>query len=326
MLEKFGFTSGRGKSALQSAVSMKKGRIAVAQIQHFTGEPPKLLTCLFDSVDSDEQQQQKLVELSVAHDFNSGSCFTLLERDHFSLLMVEAPTVDPTELRAAVRWQIKELIDFHVDDAVIDIFDIPQQESRGRQKMMYVVVSRIDAVQKHIDRFEKSGIDLDVIDIPELAQRNIAALLPEDKSGVALLSIKQHSALLTISHNKNLYLTRQIDIGLQRLMPLIADHQSGDEFSSEAQALLNVITLELQRSLDYYESNFSMPPVAGVILAPMEEAIPTITPYFSSTLGTAVRMLDLNAFLDVEGVMSDRLQAQCFEAIGLALREESVTL
>ncbi len=334
LLEKLGLATGRGKSAVQSAVSMKRGGIAIAQIRRQADGQPQLLTCLFNAADNDDEQQHKLVELSHTHDFNSGRCYSMLDSDHFSLLMVEAPAVDPTELRAAVRWQIKDLIDFHVDDAVIDVFDIPQQENRGRQKMMYVVVSRIGTVQEHINRFENNDIDLDVIDIPELAQRNVAALLPEDNGGVALLSIGQHSTLLTISRNKNLYLTRHIDVGLQRIMQLISANQSEDELSLEddnglpieVQGVLDSITLELQRSLDYYESNFSMPPVSGVIIAPMEETVPGIIPYFSSTLGTAVRMLDLNAFLDIEGTMSDRLQAQCIGAIGLALREESITL
>lgn len=334
LFKSLGLTAGRRKSALQSAVSMKQGGVAIAQIQRQTDGPPKLRTCLFNVADSEDEQQQKLIELSSAHDFNAGRCFSLINNQQFSLLMVEAPAVDPTELRAAVRWQIKDLIDFHIDDAVIDVFDIPEQKSSGRQKMMYVVVSRIGDVQQHIDSFEKNDIDLDVIDIPELAQRNVAALLPEDSGGVALLSIGQHNTLLTISRNSNLYLTRHIDVGLQRIMQLIAANKSNDEFSLEddnglpveVQGLLDSITLELQRSLDYYESNFSMPPVSGVIIAPMEENVPGLIPYFSSTLGTAVRMLDLNVFLDIEGTMSDRLQAQCMDAIGLALREESVAL
>ncbi|MCW8824956.1 MAG: pilus assembly protein PilM [Gammaproteobacteria bacterium] len=334
LLEKLGLSTGRRKSDLQTGVSIKRGGIAIAQIQRKADSPPQLLTCLFTPADTEEEQQQKLIELSDAHDFNDGRCCSLFASENFSLLMVEAPAVDPTELRAAIRWQIKDLIDFHIDDAVIDVFDIPEQENRGRQKMMYVVVSRISTTQAHIDRFEKHDINLDVIDIPELAQRNIAALLPEDSNGVALLSIGQHSSLVTISRNKNLYLTRHIDVGLQRIVQLIAEHKRQDELSLEddnglpfeVQGLLDAITLELQRSLDYYESNFSMPPVSGVIIAPMEESVPGIIPYFSSTLGTAVRMLDLNVFLDIEGTMSDKLQAQCIDAIGLALREESVSL
>ncbi|NOR52150.1 MAG: hypothetical protein GQ470_05970 [Gammaproteobacteria bacterium] len=334
LLEKLGLPVKHGNSSLQTAVSMKKEGIAIAQIQLQKDAAPKLLTSLFIATEYEAEQHDRLIELSIAHDFNAGRCFSLLNSDLYSLLMVEAPAVDPTELRAAVRWQIKDLIDFHVDDAIIDVFDIPEQEHRGRKKMMYVTVSRINSIQEHIDSFEKSSINLDVIDIPELAQRNIAALLPEDNGGVALLSIGVHSTLLTITHNQNLYLTRRIDVGLLRMMRLIATNQGSDELSLkddhglplEVQGMLDAITLELQRSLDYYESNFSMAPVSGVILAPMEESIPGIIPYFSSALGAAVRMLDLNAFLDVEGVMSSRLQAQCFDAIGLALREESVSL
>jgi len=313
---------------------MKKEGISIVQIQRQADGPPQLLTCLFHATESREEQHTRLVELSSTYDFNSGRCFSLLDSNDFSLMMVEAPAVDPTELRAAVRWQIKDLIDFQIDDAVIDVFDIPEQENKGRQKMMYVVASKIGTIQEHIDLFEKSDIDLDVIDIPELAHRNIAALLPEESGGVALLSIGEHGSLLTISRHESLYLTRHIDIGIHRIMQLIAASKSENEFSLEdddglpieVQGLLDSITLELQRSLDYYESNFSMPPVTGVILAPMEENIPGIIPYFSSTLGTAVRMLDLNAFLDIEGTMSERLQAQCFDTIGLALREETISL
>ncbi len=337
LLEKIGLIPGRRKSALQTAVSMKQGGIAIAQIQRQADGLPQLLTCLFHATGSDEEQHSKLVELSSAHDFNAGRCFSLLNSNLFSLLMVEAPAVDPTELRAAVRWQIKDLIDFHIDDAVIDVFDIPEQEHRGRQKMMYVVASKTGNIQAHIDLFEKSNIDLDVIDIPEMAQRNVAALLPEDGGGVALLKIGPHSTLLTITHNQSLYLTRHIDVGLQRIMQIISatqNTQETDDFSLEddnslpleVQGMLDSITLELQRSIDYYESNFSMPPVSGVIVAPMEEDLPGVIPYFSSTLGTAVRMLDFNALLEAEGTMSNRLQAQCFDAIGLALREETLSL
>jgi len=334
LLEKLGLSTGRSQSGLQTGVSIKNGGVAIAQIQRQTDNTPQLLTCLFTPTGNPEEQHQKLLELNQTHELSAGRCFSLLNREDFSLLMVEAPAVDPIELRAAIRWQIKDLIDFHIDDAVIDVFDIPEQENRGRPNMMYVVASRISTIQEHINSYESCDVNLDVIDIPELAQRNIAALLPEDSGGVALLSIGQFSSLVTISRNKNLYLTRHIDVGLQQIMQLIQENQSEDELSiedenglpMEVQGLLDAITLELQRSLDYYESNFSMPPVSGVIIAPMEEAIPGLIPYFSSTLGTAVRMLDLNVFLDIEGTMSDRLQAQCMDAIGLALREESISL
>lgn len=257
-----------------------------------------------------------------------------------SLLLVEAPEVDPTELKAAVRWRVKDLIDFHIDDAVIDVFDIEGQRERGRTKMMYVVVSRISAVREHIDLLEHAHIDLSVIDIPELAQRNIAALLPEDQTGVALLHFSPRGGLLTITHQGNLFLARTLEFGSDQLgaeaSPPIdyldleegagVTAGSGTEMPAGLQRLLDNIVLEVQRSLDYYESHFGLPPVHGLVIAPTEQSIPGMLGYLGSNLGLPVRILDLNTILDGEETLGDVLQAQCFTAIGAALRVEERTL
>ncbi len=335
LLARLGLTTGGSKSVVQSAVSLHKNRaIAIAQIQRQTEGAPKLLTCLYSRTHNIREQQHKLIELSAAHDFNAGRCYSLFNRDQFSLFMVEAPAVGSTELQAALRWQINDLIDFHIDEAVIDVFDIPEQKDRGHQKMIYVVVSRTADVQQHIDCFENNDINLDAIDIPELALRNIATLLPENSGGVALLHIDQLNTLLTICHGGKLYLTRYIDAGLQEIMQLLGSPKGPNDLAFEddnglplkVYGVLEAVTLELQRSLDYYESNFSMPPVSGVVVTPMEEDLPWLIPYLSSNLGTVVRMLDFSTLLDVEGPMSHRLQAQCLDVIGLALRDENTTL
>jgi len=66
----------------------------------------------------------------------------VLADTHYQLLLVEAPRVEPAELRAALRWKIKNLIDFHIDDVVIDVFEIPGQQDRpSGQAMMYVIAA-----------------------------------------------------------------------------------------------------------------------------------------------------------------------------------------
>ena len=59
---------------------------------------------------------------------------SLLAIGDYQLLMVEAPEVPPAELRAAIRWRIRDLIDFHIDDAVLDVFDVPPSGARGVQQ------------------------------------------------------------------------------------------------------------------------------------------------------------------------------------------------
>jgi MSHA biogenesis protein MshI len=265
------------------------------------------------------------------------TCITIAENDMFTLLLVDAPEVEPSELKTAIRWRIKDLIDFHVDDAVIDAFDIPGQIERGRQKLMYVVAARRASVQAHINQLEAEHINLSVMDIPELAMRNIAALLPEDEAGVAMLYLTDEGGLLTMTRERNLYLARRLDIGLRQLTAFSGKEEeiqeSSDEFvldddevSQPLQRAFDTIVLEVQRSLDYYESHFALPQVAGLVVAPLEEPVPGMMSYLASNLGIPVRMLDLNTLLQSDQVLSDEIQSQCLLPIGAALRESNKAL
>ncbi len=302
------------------------------------GHPPHVELCEFFPLESAAGQQELLAELVDGYGLARSHCLSVMP-GNFSLLLVEAPQVDAAELKAAVRWQIKDLIDFHIDDAVIDVFDIPGQEARGRQKMMYVVAARVSTVQEHIDLLEGAGAALSVIDIPELALRNIAALLPEGPGGVALLHFTRHGGLLTLSRDGELYLSRNLEMGCEALhsqlqadagvelggMSLESQENEGG-FSPGMTRLLDSIVLEVQRSLDYYESHFSLPPVGGLVLAPTEEPIPGMLSYIASNLSVPVRTLDLNAVLDSETTLSDALQSRALLAIGAALRREEKVL
>lgn len=276
-----------------------------------------------------------LQKLAKEFDLEASHCISVAPQESFTLLLVESPEVEPSELKAAVRWRIKDLIDFHIDDAIIDVFDIPGQRERGRTKLMYVVASRTSTVQQHIDLLEENNLNLAVIDIPELVLRNIAALLPEDKGGVATLYIGRDHGMLVVTREQTLYLSRRIELGLQQLQSCLNTPADEEEFVLEGeeppmpaplQRALDNIVLEVQRSLDYYESHFSLPPVSGLVMAPMEEELPGVIGYLGGNLGVPVRMLDLNAFIECEETLSDKLQSQCLFAIGAALREEKRVL
>jgi MSHA biogenesis protein MshI len=316
----------------------------VAQIT-FDAPParPRLDICRFIPA-AGAEQQRILERLRTDLQLDKSTCISVAESDSFSLLLIEAPDVDPLELKAAVRWRIKELLDFHIDDAIIDVFDIPGQQERGRPKLMYVVASRISTVQQHIDLLESQEINLSVIDIPELAMRNIAALLPEDEGGVAMLYLGQDSGLLTLTRQKNLFLARKLETGTRQLLDYLDQGEAEqeyvldpeesaeggdvpvDEMPQSLRYALDSIVLEIQRSLDYYESHFSLPPVSGLVLVPMAQPIPGMMEYIAGRLGVPMHTLDLNAFLESEQTLSDELQSQCLLSIGAALRQENRAL
>lgn len=298
---------------------------------------PRLSLCEFIPASGTTEMHQVLQELVRKYHLNKSPCFSVAASNDFSLLLIEAPEVKPAELRAAVRWRVKDLLSFHVDDAIIDVFDIPGQQERGRTRQMYVVAAKTSAVQAHIDLLEGDGIQLEVIDIPELALRNISTLLPESDNGVALLHIGSDSGMLTISRGGVLYLTRELKLGYRQLGNYLQtpdklpgeDEFTLDDEESLPEALLHAmdsVVLEVQRSLDYCESHFSLPPVSGLVLAPMETDIPPLVSYLAGNLGVPVRTLDLNAVLDCPKHLDDTLQSHCLLAIGAALRQENRAL
>jgi MSHA biogenesis protein MshI len=318
-----------------TGISFHDDGLGIARITRAAEAAPHLALCEFLPASAADRAGQ-LAALADKYQLDAANCTSLMDAAHSSLLLVEAPEVDPTELKAAVRWRIKDLIDFHVDDAVIDVFDVEGQ--RGRTKMMYVVVARVATVQQHIDLLEKAHVNLGVIDIAELAQRNIAALLPEDQSGVALLHLTPRGGLLTLTRQGSLFLARNLEFGTDQLaaeLPVAAPAREEGEFTLDTgddgpppglRRLMDSIVLEVQRSVDYFESHFGLPPISGLVIAPLARPIPGLAGYLGGNLGLPVRTLDLNTLLDCAQTLSDELQAHCLPAIGAALRVEERTL
>lgn len=312
-------------------ISVTPEGVCLARVTRKANELPQLEDCIFKPFNTHFEPEKLLPSLVAEHRLAKTPCVEVIEPTAYNLLLVEPPNVALTELRAAVRWRIKDLIDFHIDDAIIDVFDIPGQNLAGRAKTMYVVVARSSLVRKRVDMLQGAGFNLSVIDIPELALRNITSLLSEDRSGVALLHLGAHRGQIILTRQSTLYLARNIDIGLEKLVTLMrryapAAEENPEIPTPELQGLLDAIVLEIQRSLDYYESHYGQAPISHLIIAPLAQPVPGLVNYLTSNLGIAVRPLDLNNLLDCHPPLSEPLQARCLLAIGAALRVEEMAL
>ncbi|QKQ25454.1 hypothetical protein [Candidatus Reidiella endopervernicosa] len=234
-------------------VAFLRAGIAVARVVRSRSQPPRLTLCDFRACEAHEYGAV-LEELVKAHRLKGLPCVAVMEQGSYQLLQMEAPDVPDSELRSALRWSIRDLIDFHIDDAVLDVFDLPADAQRGGSNMMNTVVARSSLIKERVEKIESSGLDIHAIDIPELALRNITSMLPEDGAGVALLAMEHDQEQILITRQKLLYLARNLDVPL--LVEDLAD--SGDEFiSAEQQQLLDTLILEIQRSQDYYERSLT---------------------------------------------------------------------
>src|SRR3954470_1581953 len=58
-----------------------------------------------------------LERVAKSQHFDRYQCATLLRAGEYQLLQVEAPPVPAAELKSAIRWRLKDLLDYHLDDA-----------------------------------------------------------------------------------------------------------------------------------------------------------------------------------------------------------------
>jgi len=246
-------------------------------------------------------------------------CLTLLSPTDYQLLLVEAPNVPIAELKTAVRWRVKDMLDYHLDDATIDVLDIPvDPASGGRGHSMYAVAARNDIIQGCIERFTAARIPLSVIDIAETAQRNIAALYEPPDRGVGLLYLGPAHALLTINFRGELYLARRIDVGIEQLL------SAGEAQRDEA---MNRVLLELQRSFDHLDRQFPFVTMAKLLLGP-EPRDTGLAAYLSANLDLAVEPASLSDVVSFEPGAPPEGEAawRLFHVLGAALRNEVKTL
>lgn len=248
-------------------------------------------------------------------------CETLMSAGEYQLLTVEAPNVPPAELKAAIRWSVQGLIDFHIDDATVDVLDIPPEPgSSGAAHAMYAVVARNGLVKHHIDRFQEAAIPLSVIDIAETAQRNIGVLCEAtDERAVALLYAAETHSLLTVNFKGELYLARRIELGLQQL--------SRQDEDGVREGRLNRILLEVQRTLDVFERQYHFVPVGKLVVAP-DPKDSGMRDYFANNLDLPVVSLGLGEIVDFADGLEPDLATQWkhFHLIGAALRQDSKVL
>jgi MSHA biogenesis protein MshI len=242
---------------------------------------------------------------------------TLLEPADYQILMVEPPKVPAEELKAAIRWKIKDLIEYHIDDATVDVFEVrDEKQTKGEAKAMYAVATPNEVVQKRIGLFEEARLALKVVDIPEMAQRNIATLFESPEQATAMLSFSAWGGLLTISHRGELLLTRRLEVTAVQL----GQREHGDHYRER-------VAIEVTRSLDMFERQRLSVGVGQVVLAPLPQD-PDLEQFLGGQLYVPVVTADLPRVMDFAGAEEPSLEDQWeyFHLFGAAMRVEEKAL
>ncbi|HET9734343.1 MAG TPA: agglutinin biogenesis protein MshI [Burkholderiales bacterium] len=297
-------------------VSLRPTEISFVHGQYAPGGASLVDRCGTRALDAEDSGVERLAkELG----FDRYQCSTLLAPGDYQMLLVDAPNVPTAELKTAIRWRIKDLLDYRVDDATVDVLEVPRNPAGGeRGHSMYAVTARNDVIQSCIGRFEAAHIPLTVIDIEETAQRNVAALFERDERGLALLHLGEEQGLLTINYRQELVLARRIEAGMRALLA---------EGGATREEQLQRILLELQRTFDHFDRQFAYVPVSKLMLAP-GPADSGLLEFLAANLDMPVERVHLSSAIafGARAELEPEEEWRLFHLIGASLRHEAKAL
>ena len=175
------------------------------------------------------------------------ACSLTLAHGFYQLMLLDAPEVQDDELASAMKWKVAEITSQSVDSIVVEAFRLPEDAYRGRMNMAYAAVIRRDVVSDVVTAVEASGGQLLSIGINELSMAKLFAWLPAfDDVSIASIKLDHTGGLMSLMENGNVYLCRSLD-----------GHYSAEEIDEGfLKNIENIdsLALDIQRSLDYYES------------------------------------------------------------------------
>lgn len=237
----------------------------------------------------------------------------LLQRGQYQLLPMSAPDVPREDWKSALRWQLQDAVDFPVDSAAVDLLELPSTGAAASARLLAVAAAQ--AAWLPLARAaEDAGAPWSAIDIPETALRNVCALVAPPGRAQALLHVQAHGTLV-VTLDGELLAARTLDISAARLADADDD--------ARRQAFDNA-GLELQRTLDNFERQFSQVALSQLLVAPCPGAA-DFARHLAELVYVPVRQLELGEAMDLSAVpeLADPIAlGAMLPALGAALRND----
>jgi MSHA biogenesis protein MshI len=216
----------------------------------------------------------------------------VLDRSRYRMQAADAPDIPREDWRDAMRWQLKEQLDFPIEDAVLDVLDVPTStQLRQNNAVMAFVVPR-----EHYAGVELAaddvGLHWDALDVPETALRNICALGEEPDKAHALMVFGQAYGLLVITFKGALLMARHIEVA--------ADALTGSE--DVRGAALSRAALEMLRTVDTFERMHSQASLSGMTVALPPGCGQEVVDMLADLIYVPIAPLQLKLWFDMDGL------------------------
>lgn len=243
------------------------------------------------------------------------SVVAVLPRGHYQMVSMEAPEVPREEWISALRWKLKDVVDFPVEQAAIDVLAVPGATPESPARSVLAVTASEERVRPLVDQCNDAGVGLEAIDIVESGLRNLCALTDDTERAQALIRVGPMDTQLVITYRSELLMVRHIEA---------TSAQITDPEDDVRQIVFDRIALEAQRTLDICERLFSYANLGHLWVAPGLGALGLVE-YLRDIVYVTVTEMKISDVLDISNaaeLSSPEAQSAFAAALGAALRDE----
>lgn len=277
----------------------------------------------------------------------------MLRPEQYQLLQIDTPAVAAEELRAAARYQIRDMVSVPVDDILLDVMEVGDGHQKGTSHL-FVAAATKAVVADVMALGDAMNWQVTVIDIQETAQRNLQSAMSRqdgrlDRADAALLVSDDRQAVLTISANEELFFTRRLELPagfmsmawgggqdaavdvlhdaftpVSEYVPDYAggalaqgvDYASGSDMDADR---VQRVLVEVQRSLDLWDRSWSSMPLGGFRVFAGERSS-ALAAWLSREMGHDVTAIDPESLFPGLKDMQPADLPYCFPLLGVLLR------
>lgn len=300
-------------------ITVSANRIAAVRVR--TGTPLPLLQEIRQAEVSPHALGDVVRDLADGAFLDKARIILILGAGKYETIAVATPpSVPDDELKDALRWQLRGSLSYPPEDAALDFIRLPHGPApagAATAAPLMVVAARRREVSRAVQPFQAAGIDIDAVDIPEMAQHNLLPVGQDLNTCGGLLTFDDSSALLTVQLGDELCFARR--------MPLPGAGGLGND---EPEHVADRIAINVQRSLEVFARQTSLPEVARLQLGPHPHA-PLIARAIREHADIASALFELHSVVDVTrsapaavGIALEHMNPEILIALGAALRHD----
>lgn len=226
-----------------------------------------------DASFSHQSWQQSLPEFVSKNGLAGASCHFALSSQWYRIHQIDRPNVADDELFNALQWPLQEASGTD-KPLVYDYLDMPVQVA-GQNKVFAIAVVK-EQIEKVTQVLFDAQLHLKSISVEELVTTNLVTV--ENEPVITLVQEHGEVVVLNIVKDNILYFSRRLK-GFENI--------GGFSESELKMGITDSICVQIQRSIDFFESQLRQAPVRKILLKLDSPYIPFLCEQIAESMGVS---------------------------------------